>query len=109
LKELTQILTQDLRKMDIVARYGGDEFVISLPHTSKEQAMALAERIRRGVEEYEFCGEAALPTGDITISLGVAACPEDAVEPEALVKAADMALLEAKKQGNRVCICREMG
>ncbi|MGA9349635.1 MAG: sensor domain-containing diguanylate cyclase [Anaerolineae bacterium] len=100
LRELAQLLTRDIRKVDIAARYGGDEFVLFFPRTDKKRAVILAERIRTSVEEYEFCGE-----GEITISLGVATCPEDAVEPEALVKAADDALLEAKKRGNRVCAC----
>ena len=107
LRELAQILTQNIRKVDIAARYGGDEFVIILPHTGKEQAVVLAERIRINVEEYEFWGEEALPTGEVTVSAGVATYPEDAVEPEALVRAADMALLEVKKQGNRVRACGE--
>jgi diguanylate cyclase (GGDEF)-like protein len=105
LRELAQLLTRDIRKVDIAARYGGDEFVLFFPRTDKKQAMILAERIRTSVEEYEFCGEEEMLTGEITISLGVATCPEDAVEPEALVKAADDALLEAKKLGNRVSAC----
>jgi diguanylate cyclase (GGDEF)-like protein len=100
LRELAQLLTRDIRKVDIAARYGGDEFVLFFPHTDKKQAVILAERIRTSVEEYELCGE-----GEITISLGAATCPEDAVEPEALVKAADDALLEAKRRGNMVCAC----
>jgi diguanylate cyclase (GGDEF)-like protein len=100
LRELAQLLTRDIRRVDIAARYGGDEFVLFFPDTNKKRTMTLAERIRKSVEEYELCGE-----GEITISLGVATCPEDAVEPEALVKAADDALLEAKKRGNMVCAC----
>ena len=107
LRELARLLVQDSRKVDVVARYGGDEFVILLPHTDKEQAVVLAERIRTGVEEYEFWGEEVLPTGEIAVSVGVATCPEGTAEPEALVRAADMALLEAKKRGNRVCVYGE--
>jgi len=104
LRELAQILTRDIRKVDIAARYGGDEFVILFPHTDKEQVVVLAERIRTSVEEHEFCGEEVLPTGELTVSVGVATCPEDAADPEALVKAADMALLKAKQWRNRVCV-----
>jgi diguanylate cyclase (GGDEF)-like protein len=106
LMELAQPLTRDIRKADIAARYGGDEFIVLLPHTDKKQAVALAERIRASVEGQRFPCEEGFG-GKITISLGVANCPEDAAEPEALVKATDMALLEAKKQGNRVCAWRE--
>ena len=107
LRELVQLLARDIRKVDIAARYGGDEFVIFLPHTDKKQAVALAERIRISVEGHRFPGEEGF-SSKVTISLGVAACPEDAVESEAVVKAADMALLEAKKQRNAVCVCGEM-
>ncbi len=108
LGELVQILARDIRQVDIAARYGGDEFVIFLPHTDKKQAVALAERIKTSVEGHRFPGEEGF-SSKVTISLGVAACPEDAVDSEALVKAADMALLEAKKQGNRVCAWAKMG
>ncbi len=105
LRELAQLLTQNTRKVDVVARYGGDEFVIFLPHTDKEHAAALAERIRAGVQECEFCVEEGLLVGGVTISLGVAACPEDALGAEDLVRAADGALFEAKKRGgNKVCV-----
>jgi diguanylate cyclase (GGDEF)-like protein len=101
LKELAQLLTRDIRKVDIAARYGGDEFVLFFPRTDKKRAVILAERIRASVEGHPFPDEEGL-TRTITVSLGVAVCPEDAAETEALVKAADVALLEAKKRGNTV-------
>jgi diguanylate cyclase (GGDEF)-like protein len=107
LRELAQILTRDIRKVDIVARYGGDEFIILLPHTDKKQAVALAERVRTSVKGHRFLGAEGL-SSEITISLGVAACPEDVVESEPLVRAADMALLEAKKGRNKVCSYEEL-
>ncbi|MEA3459275.1 MAG: diguanylate cyclase [Chloroflexota bacterium] len=110
LTELAKILRRDTRKADITARYGGDEFAILLPYTDKERAVVLAERIRAGVEGYDFGDdEVRLPAGKVTVSLGVATCSEDTMEPEALVNAADMALLKAKGQGNRVCIYGEGG
>jgi len=125
LRELAQLFREGIRQGDIVARYGGEEFAVILPGTGKEEATALAERIRVQVEEHRFEGEEGMPAGEpprkrggqsssslspphaggkITVSLGVATYPQDAREPEALVNAADVALYEAKKRRNRVCI-----
>jgi len=104
LRELAQLFRRGIRQGDIVARYGGEEFAIILPGTGKEEATALAERIRAQVEEHLFEGEKGMPAGRITVSLGVASYPQDAREPEALVNAADVALYEAKKRRNRVCV-----
>jgi diguanylate cyclase (GGDEF)-like protein/PAS domain S-box-containing protein len=102
LKELAHLLTRKIRKVDIAARYGGDEFVLFFPRTDKKRAAILAERIRTSVEGHRLSGEEGL-SRTVTISLGMAVCPQDAAETEALVKAADEALLEAKKRGNVVC------
>jgi len=99
LKEIAWILKYTCRETDKVARYGGEEFVIILPETGKSGAYAVAERIRRAVEEIEFEREEVLPKGKLTVSIGIASFPEDAKTKKELIEKADKALYEAKKRG----------
>ena len=99
LKEVTTRLTENTRQVDIVARIGGEEFVVILPMTTKTHARLAAEKLRRSVEETKIPGEEVLPGGRLTISLGLAAYPEDASDPTGLVEAADAALYSAKRKG----------
>lgn len=97
LKEISRLFRDVSRKIDIVARYGGEEFGIILPLTKKEEALILAERIRKAVET-------ASSLKSITVSIGVATFPEDWSKEETLIAKADKALYEAKKLGkNRIC------
>ncbi len=97
------LLKASLRDYDIVARFGGEEFLVVLPRTIMKDAVVIAERIRRSVEA------TPLSAGDekihLTVSLGIAAIP--AIWPdskEEFIKCADTALYEAKDKGrNRVC------
>jgi diguanylate cyclase (GGDEF)-like protein len=102
LRELAQILPTLTRKSDLLARYGGEEFAVLLPETSREHALATAERIRAKVEGHVYPG-VDLPRGRMTISLGVATYPYDAATHRDFVRAADIALYAAKRAGkNRV-------
>lgn len=93
LTEAAAIIVGELRETDLVARYGGEEFLVLLPETDREGAAAVAERIRKLVEE----------RSGATISMGVAACTADMRDGFDLVKKADSALYLAKKNGkNRV-------
>ena len=93
-----------VREPDLAARYGGEEFAILLPHTPKGGALILAEHIRAAAEASAPERSApGVPISGYTLSLGVAAFPEDGHTPEDLLLAADNAELAAKRAGkNRV-------
>jgi diguanylate cyclase (GGDEF)-like protein len=98
----SQILVPAVRPRDLVARYGGDEFVLVLRGADSRAALAIAERIRRTIG-----GQAVLLDGkavsNLSLSLGIAVFPRDGDTREALVQAADQALYVAKRTGrNRV-------
>ena len=98
LKEISKIIRACIRKMDIPARYGGDELVIILPETDSISAFNVAERMRKKVAN-------TLSEGDIsfTVSIGIATYPRDATQSQTLFERADKAMYQAKQKGaNRV-------
>jgi diguanylate cyclase (GGDEF)-like protein/PAS domain S-box-containing protein len=102
LRTLARICTQAVRNLDIVGRYGGEEFVILLPETPANRALTVAERLRTTIETTPF----TLPSGDIhiTVSLGVHTLNSNDGDVDNLVFNADAALYAAKAAGrNRVC------
>ena len=101
LKEVARLLKRSIREIDLVGRYGGEEFALLLPDTPKEGALQVAERIRCAIEVHSFTAydESVRVTG----SIGVASFPIDGVRVEQLIDAADGALYHAKDAGrNRV-------
>ncbi len=103
LRELGHIIKESVREIDLVSRYGGEEFAITLPETGREGAMLVAQRIRRKIEEHLF--RAYDETLKITISVGVSLYPHDSEEVNGLLEKADVALYDAKKLGKNV-VCR---
>ena len=95
LSEMGQVFRGVVRETDVVSRYGGDEFAIVLPETSLNGAMVIAERIRKKVEEFEFIAQNL--SISLTVSLGVASCPEHALTAKELIKKADAAMYRAKE------------
>jgi diguanylate cyclase (GGDEF)-like protein/putative nucleotidyltransferase with HDIG domain len=103
LRGIAEVFRQQLRHYDVPARFGGEEFSILLPETPPEQAMEIAERIRRAVAEKEFEVETAAEPIRATVSIGVAGFPKDGVDANELIHQADLAVYRAKLQGrNRV-------
>lgn len=102
LKEVAKILKLSLRQIDMCGRYGGEEFCIMLPETSKEKAYAVSERIRLAMEKYRI--KAFNEHLHCTISIGISSYPEDAGHITNLIDKADKALYVAKAKGkNRSC------
>jgi diguanylate cyclase (GGDEF)-like protein len=100
LSAIAQALEDKVRQVDVVARYGGDEFGIILPDTIGEHALMTAERLRGVVESYDFAALCpAIGDTRITISLGGAICPSDALTKEDLIEKSDRALAQAERGG----------
>jgi len=101
LRQVSSLFHQQLRKIDVVCRYGGEEFAILLTNTNAQHAMGVAEKLRKVVEGWQFPG---VPR-TVTISAGVAAFPEHGNTRDELVHAADQSLYAAKQAGrNLVCL-----
>ncbi len=105
LKALAGILNKRLRDVDRSARYGGEEFLVLLPETDLEKGRTVAEDLRVQMEEYPFRGRESQPFGKVTISLGVAAFPQDGPDADTLIKVADDALYRAKNSGRNRVVC----
>ncbi|MFQ5950020.1 MAG: GGDEF domain-containing protein, partial [Nitrospiria bacterium] len=107
IKKVSNILKKLVRKLDIVARYGGEEFVILLVKSDSEQALRMAERIRKGVETNPASWKGGKITA--TVSIGISGQPEDAVRREELVTYADRALYASKQSGrNRTTLYKDV-
>ncbi len=103
LKELANRVSRNLRNFDMIARIGGEEFVIIMPDASVEAAAMVAERLRQTIAEKPFKVSHKKGQISITISLGVAATEDPSEQADSLIKRADDCLYDAKKCGrNRV-------
>ena len=95
LVELAGLLKGAVRKVDAVARYGGDEYIVVLTDTNSKGAMIVAERIRQMVEDYTFTESEGYPIR-LTVSIGVASYPEHGVNKVELLHLADEAMYKGK-------------
>jgi diguanylate cyclase (GGDEF)-like protein len=103
LKQIGQMLRKNLREVDTVARFGGEEFVLLLPDTDKRGTIAVAEKVRMLVEGHAFLSEDRKQTRIVTISAGLSTYPDDVENMDDLIDHADIALYRAKEAGrNRI-------
>jgi diguanylate cyclase (GGDEF)-like protein len=97
LRQIGDVLRENCRKIDILCRYGGEEFSLILPSNNKREAGRLAERIRKSIEKKEIL------KSNFTVSIGIASFPRDSQNKTDLIEKADQALYAAKRKGkNRV-------
>ncbi|MFN4132206.1 MAG: diguanylate cyclase [Caldimicrobium sp.] len=102
LRQISLLISLSVREMDYFGRWGGEEFLILLPKTSKEEAFLVAERLRSKIESHEIYTSEGFKI-KVTGSFGVAEYPRDALSIEGLIKKADERLYQAKLFGrNRV-------
>ncbi len=104
LKKLAEIMQENVRDIDIVSRYGGEEFAVILPNT-EDEATTVAERVRTAVASAGFEGDKDEPVVKMTVSVGVAVFPNACENELELIDCADKALNEAKEAGrNKVVV-----
>ena len=100
---ISEIIRDHTREIDLISRYGGEEFCLALPETDKEGAYAVAERIRVQIERENFMTEGEFTRA--TISIGLACFPNDGRGAVQLIDMSDQALYEAKNSGrNSTCV-----
>jgi two-component system cell cycle response regulator len=105
LSELGSLIKKNIREIDFPARYGGDEFVVVLPYSSKEETISIARRLMKSVESRPDRQEDLTNQGKLTLSMGIAFFPQQGTTMTELIRNADLALYQAKRLGkNSYCI-----
>ncbi|MBI1909535.1 MAG: diguanylate cyclase [Deltaproteobacteria bacterium] len=99
LREFARLLRENLREVDVIIRFGGEEFLVLLPNTNREQALTVSDKLLGWVRQHPFPNRQTQPTGHFTVSTGLSCYPEDAQSADDLVDHADVALYQAKGQG----------
>lgn len=109
LKRVAALMKKMFRASDILARYGGDEFVVLLSMSDKVGAYLAADRLREIIEKEHFPNREKQPLKKITLSLGIASYPEHGLTVDEILDNADKALYEAKKLGRNRAVIYEQG
>jgi len=99
LKTIAEIAREAVRSIDIIARFGGEEFAVIMPQTEKDEAFLVAERTRKNIKELMPRTWENFPRKEITVSIGIATFPLDGKDAKTLIRNADKALYRAKVSG----------
>ncbi len=106
LQKIGELVKNALRKVDVVARYGGDEFIYLLSQADAGNAKNVAQRVKDAVSNHPFPARNGFTK--LTLSLGIASFPDDAQDQDKLMEKADQALFQAKSKGkNKICLFKE--
>jgi len=109
LYSVARVLKAGTRTIDVVCRYGGEEFAIVLPETDASSAKVVAERIRRAVQDTYFPVSEDQPPVHVTVSIGISTCPRDTTDVNEMIEMADKALYYSKETGkNKVSLWSEI-
>ena len=110
LKELAQLISSQIRDVDLAARYGGEEFAVVVPYAGIEVGKKVAKRIHEAIRSHKFAAAPEERYENLTVSLGLAVYPADAWKIEDLIEQADQMLYKAKENGkNQLCVKGEEG
>jgi two-component system cell cycle response regulator len=104
LGEVGELLTRELRAIDVVGRWGGEEFVVLLPELERDAALGVAERLRVAIADYLFAGAGG---AHLTCSIGVAGFPADGITRDELLHRADRAMYAAKSLGRNQALAAD--
>lgn len=99
LKNISNIAKECLRVIDVISRFGGEEFAVIMPQTDKNEAFLVAERIRKSVKEQIPKTWTSFPKDHITITIGISTFPADGKDRKEMIKNADKALYKGKLDG----------
>lgn len=102
LRDIANIIKQNISSTAIASRYGGEEFTVILPDVDKKGAVAIAERIRLAIASHQFDGSEQMPFKCITVSIGISVYPDMSTTREGLIDLADKALYTSKHSRNKV-------
>lgn len=106
---VAQAILENTRAIDVVSRYGGEEFAVILPETDASGAKLVAERIRLAIRNKSFSVSEELSPVHVTVSIGIATCPQDSADINELIEFADKALYYSKETGkNKVSMWSEV-